>query len=155
MTQEVMTEEVQLSNVYKQSCQKHVGCFCFAILPFVVFWSLDTFPWNVNQRPATCSDFAIFLIIVIQRELDDAKIWKILHFLLDLVRKITYLMMKILGVVINVHLLTHHVFRLFLQFSANEQRTSSSAQGWYCKQGWYKTQYHVALYHVLFNMIQT
>ena len=52
MTQEVMTQEVKLSNVYKQSCQNTwMLLLCILAICGVL---VALFPWTVNQRSATC-----------------------------------------------------------------------------------------------------
>ena len=43
MMRQVMTQEVHLSNVFKQSCKKARACCCFAFRPFVVFWGLSQY----------------------------------------------------------------------------------------------------------------
>ena len=57
MMQEVTTQEVQLSNAYRQSCQKHVNAA--ALHSTLCGVLIAVFPSNLNRRSATCSDLGI------------------------------------------------------------------------------------------------
>ena len=151
MTQEVMILEVQLSNVYKQSCQQTwVQLLCILAICGVL---MALFPWNVNPRSATCWDLAILLRIVNQRELNDAKCER-LTFSYDFSKENNTFVDEIIRRCNKLSVIDAlYISGLFLQFRVSDQKTRYS-QGWYCEQRWYETQYHVHIYHVLCNIIQ-
>ena len=83
-----------------QSCQNPTWVLSLCILAISGILTA-VFSWDTSQRLTTCSVWVILLRIVSHGKLNDAKLWKIWHLYMTLLRNITYLFINLQRVVIN------------------------------------------------------